>query len=72
MDKQNEKLFKIAKQLCEPERTYTKDQVWQKMLALTNQDEARAKNGLNMMVKCGALERTLDPNLFFLGGSTPF
>jgi len=72
MDEHTQQLFKIAKQLLRPEESYTKDEVWQKMLVLTKGDETRARNGLNMMFKCGAIERTLNPNLFFLGGSTPF
>ena len=72
MNPQEKKLFDIAKQLCKPELSNSKEFLLENMTSMTNGDHDRARNGLNMMIKCGALERTLNPNLFYLGGSTPF
>lgn len=54
------------------ERMYTDNEIVEKILTATNVNRRQAEQGFYLMAEIGAIAETLDPSLFYLGGSTPF
>jgi hypothetical protein len=62
----------LTASIIEPESQYSKAQVIQLICKFTKVCCERAEQGFSKMIKAKTIEPTLDPNLFYLSGSTPF
>jgi hypothetical protein len=67
----NAKLIAIAKKILEPEESYTKEEIVARLQQETKVNEERAGKGFSLMLQAGAIEPA-SPELYYLGGSTPF
>ncbi|WP_460640347.1 hypothetical protein [Larkinella harenae] len=63
---------KLAEELLSPGLVYTKDQLLDLISTKTKGDKLRAEAGFALMLTARAIERTLNPDLYYLGSSTPF
>jgi hypothetical protein len=66
------KLIALANKIINPEKSYSKTAILDNLKATTNINQERAEKGFKMMLQAGAIEQTINPELYFLGGSTPF
>jgi len=65
-------LIELAQRVIEGERSYSKDEIIARLREATNVSQERADKGFNKMLKAGVIEQTINPDLYYLGGSTPF
>jgi hypothetical protein len=70
--KEADKLFGIAAKVLLPEGHQSRQSIISAISTQTNVTRERAEKGFEMMVRKGAILPTLDPDLFYLHGSTPF
>jgi hypothetical protein len=70
--KEAEQLFNIAAKVLPPEDHQPKQTIIAAISKQTNVPTDRAAKGFEKMVRKGAILPTLDPDLFYLHGSTPF
>lgn len=66
------RIVDLAQKLFLPERMYTDTEIVEKIQTAAKLDRRRAEKGFYLMAELGAIEETLNPTLFYLGGSTPF
>lgn len=62
----------LAQRVIAGERSYTKSQIIELIMEATKVNQDRAEIGYKLMIETGAIEQTLNPELYYLGGSTPF
>ncbi|GAB3909131.1 hypothetical protein GCM10028803_46180 [Larkinella knui] len=60
-----------ADKLLKPSMMYTKEEIISLLLTRTK-DRTRAENGFDLMLQAKGIQPTLNPDLFYLGSSTPF
>lgn len=66
------KLIALAQRVIEGESSYSKDEIVERIKQATNVSLERAEIGFNLIIEAGAIEQTIDPELYYLIGSTPF
>lgn len=62
----------LAKRILSGERSYTREEIVDRIEGATEVTKDRAEKGFNLLLQAGAIEPTLDPGLYYLSGSTPF
>jgi hypothetical protein len=65
------RLIALAQRVIEGERSYTKEEVIERIKKATNVNQERAEVGFNLILQAGAIEPTLRDR-YYLTGSTPF
>lgn len=66
------KLIALAQRVIEGENSYTKEEIIERIKGATNVSQERAERGFNLILQAGAIEKTINPELYYLVGSTPF
>ncbi len=66
------KLIALAQRVIEGENSYTKEEIIERIKEATNVSQERAERGFNLILQAGAIEQTINPELYYLTGSTPF
>lgn len=66
------KLIALANKVIKPRDSYTKEEVVARIKEATNVDQERAERGFYLMLQAGAITQIIKPELYYLGGSTPF
>lgn len=66
------KLISLAQRVIERENIYTQDEIIERIKQATNVNQERAERGFYLILQAGAIERTINPDLYYLTGSTPF
>lgn len=66
------KLIALAQRVIKGEKSYSKEEVVAKIKEATNVSQERAERGFNLILQAGAIEQTINPELYYLVGSTPF
>lgn len=66
------KLIALAQRVIEGENIYTKDEIVERIKNATNVTQERAETGFYLILQAGAIERTINLDLYYLTGSTPF
>lgn len=66
------KLIALAQRVIEGENSYTKEEIIERIKEATNVSQERAEIGFNLILQAGAIEQTINPELYYLTGSTPF
>jgi hypothetical protein len=65
------RLITLSREALEPERSYSPDEIRERLIDVTGVTRERADNGLNRLIDTGALEHN-GAGRYFLAGSTPF
>lgn len=68
----NSKLIALAGKVIKGEESYSKEDIVARIKEATNVSQERAERGFTLMLQAGAIEQTINPELYYLGGSTPF
>jgi hypothetical protein len=66
------KLIALAQALIAGETSYSKEELIARIKEATKVTPERSERGFNLMLQAGAIEQTINPELYYLGGSTPF
>ena len=66
------KLIALAQRVIEGENSYSKEEIVARIKEATNVNQERAERGFNLILQAGAIEQTINPELYYLVGSTPF
>jgi hypothetical protein len=66
------KLIALAQRVIEGENSYSKEEIVARIKEATNVNQDRAERGFNLILQAGAIEQTINPELYYLVGSTPF
>lgn len=66
------KLIALAQRVIERENSYNKEEIIERIKEATNVNQERAEVGFNLILQAGAIEPTINPELYYLVGSTPF
>lgn len=64
--------YKIAIQVLPPETSASSEEIIEQLEQTFNITTARAENGFKKLLTSGTILPTLNPNLYYLKGSTPF
>ena len=64
--------YKLAIQVLPPETSASPGEIIKQLEQTFNITTARAENGFKKLLASGAILPTLNPNLYYLKGSTPF
>ncbi len=68
----NSKLIALAGKIIKGENSYSKEEIIARIKDATNVSQERAERGFLLMLQEGVIAQTINPELYFLGGSTPF
>lgn len=66
------KLIALAQRVIEEKNSYTKEEIIERIKEATYVSQERAERGFNLILQAGAIEPTINPELYYLTGSTPF
>jgi len=66
------KLIALAQRVIEGESSYTMEEIVERIKQATNVNKERAETGFKLILQAGAIEQTINPELYYLKGSTPF
>ena len=66
------KLIALAQRVIEGENNYSREEIVTRIKEATNVSQERAERGFNLILQAGAIEQTINPELYYLTGSTPF
>ena len=66
------KLIALAHRVIEGENSYSREDIIERIKEATNVNQERADRGFNLILQAGAIEQTINPELYYLVGSTPF
>lgn len=64
--------YKTAKRLLSPEESYTEEEIKHRIREEYKATPSRAEEVFKKLLASGAILPTLNPDLYYLGGSTPF
>lgn len=64
--------YKISIQVLPPEGSASPEEIIERLKQTYKTTTARAENGFKKLLASGAILPTLNPNLYYLKGSTPF
>jgi hypothetical protein len=67
-----DKLTALAQRVIKGENSYRRAEVVARIKEATNISQERAERGFNLILQAGAIEQTINPELYYLVGSTPF
>jgi hypothetical protein len=62
----------LAQRVIEGENSYSREEIIERIKEATNVNQERAERGFNLILQAGAIEQTINPELYYLVGSTPF
>jgi hypothetical protein len=65
-------LSDIASRIIEEANSYSKDEIVDRLMRDTKVARERAENGFRLMLEAGVIEQTINPEFYYLVGSTPF
>ena len=65
------KLIALAQRVIDKENNYSKEDLVNRIINITNVNQERADKGFNLMLEAGAIQYT-KVDTYFLTGSTPF
>ncbi len=65
-------LREIALSILEPENSYTREEIVDRIRESTGVSQERAENGFNKILEAGELEEVPDLGIYYLRGSVPF
>ena len=65
------KLSKIAREILQGERSYSKEEIVTRLMEETKVGQTRAERGFTLMEETGIIQATVQ-GLYYLSGSTPF
>ena len=68
----NSKLIALAGKIIKGEESYSKEEIIARIKEATRVSQERAERGFTLMLQAGAIEQTINLELYYLGGSTPF
>jgi hypothetical protein len=66
------KLIALAQKVIKGEDSYSKEDIIARIKEATNVSQERAEIGFNLILQAGGIEQTINPELYYLTGSTPF
>lgn len=66
------KLIALALRVIEGENSYRIEEIIERIKEATNVNQEIAERGFNLILQAGAIEQTINPELYYLVGSTPF
>jgi len=66
------KLIALAQRVIEGENSYSREEIIDRIKEATNVNQERADRGFTLILQAGAIEQTINPELYYLVGSTPF
>jgi hypothetical protein len=66
------KLIALAHRVINGENSYSKEDIIAKIKEVTNVSQERAERGFTLILQAGAIEQTINLELYYLVGSTPF
>lgn len=66
------KLIALAQRVIKGENSYSRQEIIERITEATNVNQERAERGFNLILQAGAIEETINPELYYLVGSTPF
>lgn len=66
------KLIALALRVIEGENSYRREEIIERIKEATNVNQEIAERGFNLILQAGAIEQTINPELYYLVGSTPF
>lgn len=66
------KLIALAQRVIKGEDSYSKEEIIAGIKEATNVSLERAERGFNLILQAGAIGQTINTELYYLGGSTPF
>lgn len=66
------KLIALAQRVIEGENSYSREEIIERIKEATNANQERAERGFTLLLQAGAIEQTINPELYYLTGSTPF
>ncbi len=66
------KLIALAQRVIEGENSYSREDIIERIKEATNVSQERAERGFNLILQAGAIEQTINPELYYLVSSTPF
>ena len=69
---ETDKLTALAQKVIKGENSYSRAEVVARIKEATNVSQERAERGFNLILQAGAIEQTINPELYYLVGSTPF
>ena len=67
-----DKLTALAQRVIEGDNSYSREDIVDRIKEATNVNQERAERGFNLILQAGAIEQTINPELYYLVGSTPF
>jgi hypothetical protein len=68
----NSKLIALAGKIIKAETSYSKEDIIARIKEATNVSQERAEKGFLLMLQEGVIALTINPEFYYLGGSTPF
>jgi len=66
------KLIALAQRVVKGENSYSKEGIIARIKEATKVSQERAEIGFNLILQAGGIEQTINPELYYLTGSTPF
>ena len=69
---ETDKLTALAQRVIKGENSYSRAEVVARIKEATNVSQERAERGFNLILQAGVIEQTINPELYYLVGSTPF
>jgi hypothetical protein len=66
------KLIALAQRIVKGENSYSKEGIIARIKEATKVSQERAEIGFNLILQAGGIEQTINPELYYLTGSTPF
>jgi hypothetical protein len=66
------KLIALAQKIVKGENSYSKEDIIARIKEATKVSQERAEIGFNLILQAGGIEQTINPELYYLTGSTPF
>jgi hypothetical protein len=68
----NSKLIALANKVIKGEENYSKEDIIARIKEATKVSQERAEKGFLLMLQEGVIAQTINPEFYYLGGSTPF
>lgn len=66
------KLIALAQRVVKGENSYSKEGIIARIKEATKVSQERAEIGFNLILQAGGIEQTINPELYYLTGSSPF
>jgi len=66
------KLLELAQKIIAGESSYTQPEIVERIMKATNVNQQRAERGFTLLLQNGIIQPTINTELYYLAGSTPF